>query len=68
LALTVLQQKTDKKIAALKNIFENCKHLYDTYSDIAHTYHEISKGDYISRLTAEEQQKRKSYTFVQVIR
>lgn len=56
--LKVLQHETDKKIAALKNSFENCKRLYDTYSDIAHTYHEISKGDYISRLVAEEQKKR----------
>ncbi len=55
--LKVLQQETDKKIAALKNSFENCKHLYDTYTDIAHTYHEISKGDYISKLVAEEQKK-----------
>ncbi len=56
--LKVLQQETDKKITALKNSFENCKRLYDTYSDIAHTYHEISKGDYISKLVAEEQKKR----------
>ncbi len=56
--LKVLQQETDKKIAALKNNFENCKHLYDTYTDIAHTYYEISKGDYISKLVAEEQKKR----------
>ena len=38
-------------------LIESCKHLYDVYSDIAHTYHEISKGDYISRLVAEEQYK-----------
>lgn len=56
--LKVLQQETDKKITVLKNSFENCKRLYDTYSDIAHTYHEISKGDYISKLVAEEQKKR----------
>lgn len=41
-----------KKIAVLKNNFENCWHLYDVYSDIAYTYHEISTGDYISRLEA----------------
>ncbi|NLK71172.1 MAG: hypothetical protein GX286_07055 [Clostridiales bacterium] len=56
--MKVLQQETDNKISALKNSFENCKRLYDTYSNIAKTYHEISKGDYISRLVAEEQQKR----------
>jgi hypothetical protein len=55
--LKVLQQETDKKITALKNSFENCKRLYDTYFDIAHTYYEISKEDYISKLVAEEQKK-----------
>ena len=55
--MKVLQQETDKKIAALKNSFENCKRLYDTYFDIAHTYYEISKEDYISKLVAEEQKK-----------
>ena len=57
--LKVLQQETDKKIAALNNSFKNCKRLYDTYSDITHTYREISKGDYISKLVAEEQKKKK---------
>jgi hypothetical protein len=56
--LKVLQQETNKKIAALKNSFESCKNLYNTYSDIAKTYYEISKGDYISKLVAEEQKKR----------
>jgi hypothetical protein len=28
------------------------------YADIAHTYYDISSGDYILRLVAEEQQKR----------
>ncbi len=56
--LKVLQQETDKKIAALKNSFENCYRLYNTYSDIEKTYYEISKGDYVSNLVAEEQKKR----------
>ena len=34
------------------------RRLYEVYSDIAHTYYDISSGDYISRLVAEEQQKR----------
>jgi hypothetical protein len=55
--LKVLQQETDKKITALKNNFENCKNLYNTYSDIAKTYYELSKGDYVSKLVAEEQKK-----------
>ncbi len=52
-----VKQETDKKIAALKYSFENCKQLYEVYADIAHTYYDISKGDYISRLVTEEQQK-----------
>lgn len=51
-------QETAKKIALLKENFEKCKRLYEVYSDIAHTYYDISSGDYISRLVAEEQQKR----------
>ena len=56
--LKALHQETDKKIAALKSNFENCKQLYDIYSDIAKTYYDISKGDYISRLVDEERKKR----------
>lgn len=51
-------QETAKKIALLKENFEKCRQLYEVYSDIAHTYYDISSGDYISRLAAEEQQKR----------
>lgn len=51
-------QKTAKKIALLKENFEKCRRLYEVYYDIAHTYYDISSGDYISRLVAEEQQKR----------
>jgi len=36
----------------------NCKRLYALYSDIAKTYYDISKGDYISRLVDEERNKR----------
>ena len=53
-----VKQETDKKIEALKYSFENCKQLYEVYADIAHTYYDISSGDYILRLVAEEQQKR----------
>jgi len=45
-------------LKALKYSFENCKQLYEVYADIAHTYYDISSGDYILRLVAEEQQKR----------
>lgn len=52
-----IKQETDKKIAALKNTFENCKQLYEVYSDIADTYRKISSEDYISKLVEEEHQK-----------
>lgn len=56
--LKSVQAETDKKIAVLKNNFKNCKHLYEVYYDMAKTYYDISKGDYISRLVDEEQKKR----------
>lgn len=52
--------ETDKKITALKENFKHCQQLYDVYSDIAATYREISHGDYISKLVAEEQKKQES--------
>ena len=57
--LKAVQQETEKKISALKNSFENCKQIYDVYSDIAKTYYDISKGDYISRLIEQEKEKEK---------
>ncbi len=56
--LKAFHQETSEKIAVLKSNFENCKRLYDIYSDIAKTYYDISKGDYISRLVDEERNKR----------
>lgn len=56
--LKSLHSETGKKIAALKNTFENCKQLYEVYSDIADTYRRISSGDYISKLVGEERRKR----------
>ncbi len=56
--IKAVARETDKKIATLKNSFENCKQLYEVYADIDHTYYDISKGDYIARLVAEEQQRR----------
>ena len=50
-----------KKIAVLKTDFENCKQLYVVYTDIAKTYNEISKGDYVSKLVEEE--RRKYFTY-----
>ena len=54
-----IQRNADKKTAALKESFESCKHLYDLYSDIAKTYYDISKGDYISRLIEEMKEKQR---------
>ena len=47
---------TQKKAAPLKENFEKCSILCELYSEIAKTYYEISKGDYIARLV-EEQRK-----------
>ena len=52
--LKSVKQETDKKIAALKYSFENCKQLYEVYVDIASTYYQISNGNYISKLVEEE--------------
>ncbi len=49
---------TEQKAAPLKENFEKCSRLYDIYSEIAKTYYEISRGDYISRLVEEERQSR----------
>ena len=48
-----LQEHTEnlnKKISALKENLEGCKKQYDVYSDIAKTYYEITKWDYIGNL------------------
>ena len=42
-----------KKSAPLKENFEKCSRLCELYSEIAKTYYEISRGDYISRLVEE---------------
>lgn len=55
--LKQLQVETKQKISALNNSFEDCKKLYNVYADIAKTYHEISKGDYISRLVEEKKRQ-----------
>lgn len=55
--LKTLFRDTDKKLAALKENFKNCQQMYDVYFDIARTYYDISKGDYISRLVEEEKQR-----------
>ncbi len=55
--LKQLQSDTKQKISALNSNFENCKKLYDVYADIAKTYHDISKGDYISRLVEEKKKQ-----------
>ncbi|MCM1167284.1 MAG: hypothetical protein NC299_16190, partial [Lachnospiraceae bacterium] len=49
---------TRQKAAPLKESFEKSSRLYEVYSEIAKTYYEISRGDYISRLVEEEWQSR----------
>ena len=51
-------EKLHKKISALKDNLEGCRQRYDVYSDIAKSYAEISKGDYISKLVEEEMLRR----------
>ena len=50
--------ETAQKAASLKEKFERCRRLCELYSDIAKTYYDISRGDYISRLVEEERQSR----------
>ena len=45
------------KINALKDTLEKTRQRYDVYYDIAKTYGEISKGDYISNLVEEERKR-----------
>ena len=51
-------EKMGKKISALKEKLEGCRQRYDVYSDIAKTYAEISKGNYLSNLVEEERKHR----------
>jgi len=55
--LKAFHRETSEKIAVLKSNFENCKLLYDIYSDIAKTYYDISKGDFISSLISEKKRE-----------
>ncbi|MBR1765141.1 MAG: relaxase/mobilization nuclease domain-containing protein [Ruminococcus sp.] len=50
--------KMSKKISALKENLESCRQRYDVYSDIAKTYAEISKWDYLSNLVEDERKRR----------
>lgn len=58
--LSCLQAKlseTEKQIFSLKDRFKQCQQMYMVYSDIAQTYREISQGNYISQLVAEERKR-----------
>ena len=50
--------ETALKSATLKGKFERRRQLCELYSEIAKTYYDISRGDYISRLVEEERQNR----------
>lgn len=58
--LKQLEFDIKQKILALNNNFKSCKKLYDGYADIAKTYHEISKGDYISHLVEEKKKQQQN--------
>ena len=49
-ALKADLRNTEKQLAALRDNLKHCQQMYDTYSDIAKTYYEITKVDYLSRL------------------
>lgn len=53
------QRETGKKITVLKETFKSCQQIYEVYFDIAKTYYDISKGDYISKMVEEECRKKK---------
>ncbi len=57
--LQAVQRETGKKMTALKENFKSCQQIYEVYSDIAKTYYDISKGDYISKLVEEERRSKK---------
>jgi len=52
--LKTLKSETSKKIAVLEKSFKDCREMYEVYTDIADTFYEISKGDYISKLVAKQ--------------
>ena len=50
-------QETEKQTVSLKEQLRKCQQTHIVYSDIAKTYREISQGDYISKLVAEERKR-----------
>ena len=48
--------ETEQKAASIREKYSKCANLLCKYSEIADTYHEISQGDYISKLI--EQQRK----------
>ncbi len=58
--LQAVQRETGKKMTALKENFKSCQQLYEVYSDIAKTYYDISKGDYISKLVSEKRREKQT--------
>ncbi len=50
--------ETAQKTAQFKEKFERCRQLCELYSDIAKTYYDISRRDYISLLVEEKRQNR----------
>lgn len=55
--LDALRKSVQSQVSALKAEFQQTKHHYDVYSDIAETYETIAKGDYISKLVEEKRKE-----------
>ena len=52
------KSELDAQLLELKHTFEASKKQYEMYREIANTYHDICKGDYISRLITAEKEKK----------
>ena len=50
-------QETEKLTISVKEQLKKCQQSHMVYSDIAKSYREISQGDYISKLVAEERKR-----------
>lgn len=50
-------EDAEQQLAILRKQYEQAKHYFEVYADIAETYRSISEGDYISRLVKEKQQE-----------
>ena len=61
--LKKVNSEAEQKTEPLKKHFEWCRQLYDLFSDIAKTYHEISQRDYINKLIEQPQKQDTPQTY-----